>query len=400
MGAHAQSDPTATVAGRVVQTATGAPLPGANIVLRDPNTAARRYGTGADSTGAFILQDVAPARYRLVVTFVGHARYTDRLRVRAGTTVHDTIALDARALSAQEVTVTARRAEARLDPVTVSTLTETEVDRQLGVQDVPSLLSDMPSTTFHSQNGNGIGYSTLRIRGFGQRRLAVSLNGVPQNDPEDYDVYWVNLYGMEPAIEDVQVQRGAGASTYGSVGIGGGINVVTDPFEPTPFVRARVGAGSFDTRRLSVTANSGLLGDRYVVNARFSRVSSDGYRRNAWTTFTRFFGGLARYGDRSTLKVQAFGGLQKDGLAFSGIPKSANDDVEARRQTPSAVSDDRERFIHRRFTSPTSGGFRRRGCSIRQLFGSRATDTSTTALRTTQPPFSACRTTLQVAGRG
>ncbi|WP_233992550.1 hypothetical protein [Salinibacter altiplanensis] len=108
--------------------------------------------------------------------------------------------------------------------------------------------------------------------------------------------------------------------------------------------RARVGAGSFDTRRLSVTANSGLLGDRYVVNARFSRVSSDGYRRNAWTTFTRFFGGLARYGDRSTLKVQAFGGLQKDGLAFSGIPKSANDDVEARRQTPSAVSDDRERF--------------------------------------------------------
>ncbi|WP_199774176.1 carboxypeptidase regulatory-like domain-containing protein, partial [Salinibacter altiplanensis] len=76
MGAHAQSDPTATVAGRVVQTATGAPLPGANIVLRDPNTGGRRYGTGADSTGAFILQGVAPARYRLVVTFVGHARHT------------------------------------------------------------------------------------------------------------------------------------------------------------------------------------------------------------------------------------------------------------------------------------------------------------------------------------
>ncbi len=344
MGAHAQSDSTAAVTGRVTQAVSGAPLPGANVVLRDPDTGARRHGTGADSTGAFALQDVPPDRYRLVVTFVGYARHTDRMRVRAGTTVRDTVALKARPLSKQAITVTARRAQARLDPVTVSTLTEAEVDRRLGVQDVPSLLSEMPSTTSHSQNGNGIGYSSLRIRGFGQRRLAVALNGVPQNDPEDYDVYWVNLYGMEPAIEDVQVQRGAGASTYGSVGIGGAINVVTDPFEPEPFVRARVGAGSFDTRRLSVTGNSGLLGDRYVVNARFSRVTSDGYRRNAWTTFNRFFGGIARYGGRSTLTIQAFGGLQKDGLAFRGIPKSANDNAAARRQNPSAASDDRERF--------------------------------------------------------
>nr|WP_251954306.1 TonB-dependent receptor [Salinibacter ruber] len=344
-GAHAHSDSTATVTGCVTQAATGAPLPGANVVLRDPETGARRYGTGADSTGAFALPDVDPARYRLVVTFVGYARHTDRIRVRAGTTMRDTVALKARPLSKQAVTVTARRAQARLDPVTVSTLAETEVNRRLGVQNVPALLSEMPSTTSHSQNGNGIGYSSLRIRGFGQRRLAVALNGVPQNDPEDYDVYWVNLYGTEPAIEDVQVQRGAGASTYGSVGIGGAINIVTDPFEPDPFVRARrVGAGSFETRRLSVTANSGLLGDRYVVNARFSRVTSDGYRRNAWTTFNRFFGGIARYGDRSTLTIQAFGGLQKDGLAFSGIPKSANDYAAARRQNPSAASDDRERF--------------------------------------------------------
>lgn len=343
-GAHAHSDSTATVTGRVTQAATGAPLPGANVLLRDPETGARRYGTGADSTGAFALPDVDPARYRLVVTFVGYARHTDRIRVRAGTTMRDTVALKARPLSKQAITVTARRAQARLDPVTVSTLAETEVNRRLGVQNVPALLSEMPSTTSHSQNGNGIGYSSLRIRGFGQRRLAVALNGVPQNDPEDYDVYWVNLYGTEPAIEDVQVQRGAGASTYGSVGIGGAINIVTDPFEPEPFVRARVGAGSFETRRLSVTANSGLLGDRYVVNARFSRVTSDGYRRNAWTTFNRFFGGIARYGDRSTLTIQAFGGLQKDGLAFSGIPKSANDDAAARRQNPSAASDDRERF--------------------------------------------------------
>ena len=339
--AHSQS---ATFTGRVETAGDGTALPGATIVLRAPDTDQRRHGTAADSTGAFTLRGLAPGRYCLVASHVGYAQHTDRLRLTPGATVRDTIVLALSALTQDEVVVTARRAQRQLNPMTISNLSAEAIDRRLGVKDLPTLLAKMPATTFHSQNGNSIGYSTLRIRGFDQRRIAVSINGVPQNDPEDFNVFWVNLYGMEPSIEDVQVQRGAGASLYGSVGIGGAINVVTDPFEPDPFVRARVGAGSFETRRFSVTANSGLLADRYVVNARFSRVLSDGYRRNAWAAFNRFFGGLARYGDRSTLKVQAFGGVQKDGLAFSGIPKSANDDAEARRQNPSAASDDQEWF--------------------------------------------------------
>ncbi|MFB6271801.1 MAG: TonB-dependent receptor [Salinibacter sp.] len=342
--AQAQSDSLATVTGRVMRMTTGAPLPGANVVLRDPATGVRRYGTAADSSGAFSLRSVAPGRYRLVVSFVGYGRHTERMQIRGGTAVRDTIALRARALGRDAVVVTARRAESGLAPVTVSNLTTAEIDRRLGVKDLPSLLATMPSTTFHSQNGNGIGYSTLRIRGFDQRRLAVSINGVPQNDPEDFNVFWVNLYGLKPSIEDIQVQRGAGSSLYGSVGIGGAVNIVTDPFAPEPFARVRVGAGSFDTRRFSVTANSGLLGGTYVLNARYSRVASDGYRRNAWARFHRFFGGLARYGEHSTLTIQAFGGVQRDGLAFRGIPKSANDDPTARRQNPSAATNATERF--------------------------------------------------------
>ncbi|PSQ95972.1 MAG: hypothetical protein BRD55_07935 [Bacteroidetes bacterium SW_9_63_38] len=341
-GLHAQSS-TATVEGRVVEP-PASPLPGANVLLRDSGTDERRYGTSTDSTGRFVLRDVEPGRYRLTASFVGYTSHTDTLTLRAGDTVRDTIALRPRSLAQNEVVVTTRRAEQRVDPVTATNLTTEEIDRRLGVKDVPSLLEGTPSTTFHSQNGNGIGYSTLRIRGFDQRRLAVSINGVPQNDPEDFNVFWVNLYGMQSSIEDIQVQRGAGSSQYGSVGIGGAINIVTDPFEPKPYLRVRTGAGTFDTQRYSLTANSGLLGDRYVLNARVSRVTSDGYRRNAWTEFNRFFGGIARYGDHSTLKLQAFGGIQQDGLAFRGISKSDNDGEDARRRNPSADSDDQEWF--------------------------------------------------------
>lgn len=342
--AQAQSQEAATFSGQVTQAPVDTPLPGANVILRDPVTEQHLYGTVADSTGAFAVSGIEPDEYRLVVSFVGYHEHTERLSLTADTSVQDTISLRVRTLPKDEVLVTNRRAERTINPVTVANLTAVQVEERMGVKDLPALLTETPSTTFHSQNGHGIGYSTLRIRGFDQRRLAVSINGVPQNDPEDFNVFWVNLYGIEPSIEDVQVQRGAGSSMYGSVGIGGAINIVTDPFEPEPYARARVGAGSFNTRRLSVTGNSGLMEGGYVVNARFSRVLSDGYRRNSWTEFNRFFGGVARYGPQSTVKLQAFGGIQQDGLAFTGIPKELNEDPEARRRNPSASSNDSEWF--------------------------------------------------------
>ena len=61
------------------------------------------------------------------------------------------------------------------------------------VQDIPNYLSQLPSTTFYSENGNGIGYNYLSIRGFDQRRISVSINGIPQNDPEDHNVYWLDF---------------------------------------------------------------------------------------------------------------------------------------------------------------------------------------------------------------
>ena len=335
---------SSAVVGRVVDAVTHEPLPEANVVLRDPAAARRWYGTATDTSGRFSFRDVAPGRYRLVVTYVGYGRTQTALVVPPDTTVRRTIRLDRRSLPQDEVVVTTGRAEAQLTPVTASNLSAEAIDTRLVIKDVPSLLSKLPSTTFHSQNGNGIGYSTLRIRGFDQRRLAVAINGVPQNDPEDFNVFWVNLYGLKPSIRDIQVQRGAGSSLYGSVGIGGAINVVARPYRPEPYVRLRTGAGSFDTQRYSVEANTGLLNDRYVVYGRLSRVTSDGYRKNAWAEFTRYFGGVTRYGENSTLTLEAFGGPQHDGLAFSGISKSANDDEDARKQNPSAASDDTENF--------------------------------------------------------
>lgn len=243
-----------------------------------------------------------------------------------------------------EVVVTATRARPHLTPITFSNMDARTLAEQPAAKDLPVLLATLPSITYYSENGNGIGYSTLRMRGFDQRRIAVSINGIPQNDPEDFNVFWVNFFDIQSVIEDIQVQRGAGASFYGPTGIGGAVNIVASPYRPQPFVEAEVGYGSYATRRASLAANTGLLGNRYVAYGRFSRMLSDGYRENAWSEFYRFFAGVVRYGDRSIVRLQAYGGPQRDGLAFSGIPRSANEDREARRANPSALTGDLENF--------------------------------------------------------
>ncbi|NIQ12755.1 MAG: Plug domain-containing protein, partial [Gammaproteobacteria bacterium] len=64
-------------------------------------------------------------------------------------------------------------------------ISEEDLNYRDQIQDIPLLLSDLPSTKTYSETGTGIGYSYLNIRGFDQRRISVLINGVPQNDPED-----------------------------------------------------------------------------------------------------------------------------------------------------------------------------------------------------------------------
>ncbi|NNF04771.1 MAG: TonB-dependent receptor, partial [Rhodothermales bacterium] len=302
----------------------GGPLEGAAVTLRRAGDSLLRYGTVTRSDGSFELSGVAEGTWHLRVSYVGFAPHERTILLVADTRLELDISLDASTLTQPEVIVSSRRVRKGIAPVTLTNIDRAEIERQPDMKDLPVLLARTPSITQHSENGNAIGYSTLRMRGFGQRRLAVAINGIPQNDPEDFNVFWINFFDIQGATQDIQIQRGAGSSVYGPTAIGGAINIRAMPYRPDFYAKVHLGGGSFGTRRYSAELNSGLLADRYVVFGRLSRLESDGYRDWSWTEFTRFFAGATRYGERSTLTLQAYGGPQRDGLAFSGIPKAAN----------------------------------------------------------------------------
>jgi len=51
----------------------------------------------------------------------------------------------------------------------------------------------------------------MRIRGAGDSRINVTLDGVPLNSPEDQCVFWANMNGYSALLSDVQIRRGVGS---------------------------------------------------------------------------------------------------------------------------------------------------------------------------------------------
>ena len=70
-------------------------------------------------------------------------------------------------------------------------------------QDIPFLLSTLPSVVTTSDAGNGIGYTSIRVRGTVGERINVTNNGIPLNDPEAHTFYWVDTPDLVSSVNDI-----------------------------------------------------------------------------------------------------------------------------------------------------------------------------------------------------
>ena len=313
-----------TVSGRVLSAETHEPLEGVNLYLK--HTAS---GTASNARGDFHIQVPQNKTVTLVASYVGYAEKETTFTARRDTSL--TIMLSRHILDGPIVTAVATQVNDPASSATFSEIRKEELSRRYTTQDIPELLAELPSTTFYSEGGNGIGYNYLSIRGFDQRRIAVMINGVPQNDPEDHNVYWVNFPDLTANIQSIQSQRGAGNAFYGPAAIGGSINIKTDHFSPGLKLKADFGRGSFNTEKKSFYYNSGLMADHYLIYGRASQITSDGYRERAWVDFKSFFIGAARYDKNSSLRLHFYGGPIRDGLVYNGLPRFVNNDDKLRR---------------------------------------------------------------------
>ncbi len=218
------------------------------------------------------------------------------------------------------IVVEAYRAD-RNTPVSHTFINREQLKQSSPVHSVPMLLSLMPSVVASTEGGNGLGYSSLRIRGSEASRINVTLNGIALNDAESQQVFWVNIPSFSTFLQDIQVQRGVGTSSNGPGAFGGSINMKTLHTSREPYGVADFAAGSYRTFISTAGAGTGLLSNGLSFDIRYSRNLTDGYIRNAKADLTSLYASVGWYRGDNALKFNYIFGDQKTGITWEGISR-------------------------------------------------------------------------------
>jgi iron complex outermembrane receptor protein len=267
----------------------------------------------------FQFKQLKKGNYKLLISGISIADKTVYFQLSSDTML--SITVESLAHLKDEVVVTSTRA-ATQTPVTFSTIDKTEIKKINSGKDIPYLLGNLPSVITTSDAGNGIGYTGLRIRGSDASRINVTINGVPVNDAESQNVYWVDLPDLASSVENIQVQRGVGTSTNGAGSFGGSVNILTKNWSNEPYAVADISAGSYHTLKNTLSIGSGLLHKHWFAETRLSKISSDGYIDRASSNLQSFFAS-AGYADAKTiLKLNIIGGKEITYQSWNGVPEA------------------------------------------------------------------------------
>jgi len=297
-----------TIEGKV--TDNGKALPGVSVYAKSTN-----YGTVTDENGDYQLK-VSPGTYTLIFNF-GNRR---EFKVNVDSNQRLDVDMSKAEEALDEVLVQAFRVNAD-SPITHSNFSKKEIEeRNLG-QDIPILLNVLPSVVSTTDAGNGVGYTSIRVRGSDASRVNVTLNGIPFNDQESQGSFWVNLPDFASSTENIQLQRGVGTSTNGSGAFGASLNILTEAKSDEPSAELSNSFGSFNTRRHTVEFGTGLLEDKFTFSGRLSQIKSDGYIDRASSDLKSYFlQGTFKEGN-TFIKALTFGGNNVTYQAWNGIDR-------------------------------------------------------------------------------
>jgi iron complex outermembrane receptor protein len=291
----------------------GDPLAGAAVAVKNTY-----IGTYTEADGTYLLKLSKDGNYTLNFSFIGFKTSTQEVTLKNKLMLNVTLVQGE--IMTGEVIVSGIRAGNKT-PVTFTNVGQEVIAKSNNGQDIPYLIGLTPSLVETSETGTGIGYTGLRIRGTDGSRINVTMDGIPLNDAESQQVFWVDLPDLASSVDNIQVQRGVGTSSNGSGAFGASINIESKNPELLPFAGISTTLGSFNTRKNTFMAGTGLLSGKFAFQVRYSDIKSDGYiERTGVSNRSAYVSGIYISG-RSTLKANVILGEEHTGISWWGVPK-------------------------------------------------------------------------------
>lgn len=289
-------------------------IPGVNVTVVGTYS-----GTFTDADGKFNINYGKTDSIKLNFSFVG---FDDReIEIASSHKNIHQVFLTPTMYEKDAAVVTSTRANRNTATAYTDVNLETIERRNFG-QDIPILLELEPSVVSTSDAGAGVGYTGIRVRGSDPTRINVTLNGIPINDSESHGVFWVNMPDLASSLDNIQVQRGVGTSSNGAAAFGASINMQTNTFRKDWYVETMNGYGSFNTWRHTLKAGTGLIADKFTIDGRFSRISSDGYIDRATSSLWSWYGSAAYHGKKTLIRFNVIGGRERTYQAWYGTPEA------------------------------------------------------------------------------
>ncbi|RYD53428.1 MAG: TonB-dependent receptor [Sphingobacteriales bacterium] len=246
---------------------------------------------------------LSPLSAALLLTTSAHAQLTDTTQ------------------NLRDVEVRAIRAGSNA-PFAKTNLRDSDIRKANLGQDLPYILQLTPSAVVNSDAGTGVGYTGLRIRGTDGTRINVTLNGVPVNDAESQGTFFVNFADVASSTGSIQIQRGVGTSTNGPGAFGATVSLDNLAQRDTAGADITVTGGSFNTQRYTVKAGTGWLPGGFRVDARLSKIASDGFiDRSASNLKAAQLIGSWQASPRTSLRALVMTGTEKTEQAWNGVPE-------------------------------------------------------------------------------
>ena len=198
---------TGKIVGMVIDEETGQPLIGANIILKGTS-----MGAAADITGRYMILNVPPGRYILIVRMIGYGTVEyENLRVSIDLTTSVDFSLTTRAVAGEVVTVIGKTPLIRLD------LTSSSVS--ISAEQIEALPVDNFTDIIALQAGIVEGH----FRGGRAGEVLYLVDGIPVNDVFSGDF----AFQVENnAIQEMEIISGTFNAEYGQVQ-SGVVNVLT-----------------------------------------------------------------------------------------------------------------------------------------------------------------------------
>lgn len=225
----------------------------------------------------------------------------------------------------QEVVVKGVRAQ-KDAPFAIANIKKKELDAfsKTG-KELPFLFSQTPGVLAWSENGLGTGTTYMRIRGAGDSRINVTLDGVPLNSPEDQCVFWANMNSYGSLLGSVQIQRGVGTSTNGDGAFGGTVALTSKAPTHQAWGELSGSYGSFNTYNLGGAFSTGLLWKHWILDGAYHETNTDGFIHGTSGRSGSYYGGLSYAGEKMIIRYKNFGNFEKTGQAWNGVTAGDND---------------------------------------------------------------------------